>query len=102
MVAELAEATILPFNYTLYALELESYVRKAETHLTRSRAPMQRLNVLREAVIALQSVARDVDGEIEMGCVEGQCGALNRRLYMAERAFLDPNGMFMYPIITMN
>ena len=91
MAVRLADADVLPLDYSAYATTIAGYARELET-----RSPSAALGEIREAVAQLDAAAtafisrrasvmerNDRDGMTE----------LNRRLIAAERALLDDRGI---------
>jgi N-acetylated-alpha-linked acidic dipeptidase len=83
----LANADVLPLDYTAYAGRIRTFIgeidRRYATELAPARAAADRL------VTAAAGTARDMEAAL----ADGTSGAVNRRLIAAERAFLDPEGI---------
>jgi N-acetylated-alpha-linked acidic dipeptidase len=111
---QLADASILPFNYTEYAQELLYYTKQLQAQTTIGI----RFGALERAIRTLKRAASVVEDEatrlkISIGRVKELCTSplintwclraqesnfewmqrLNKRLYLAERMLLDPQGI---------
>jgi len=101
MALRLADSEVLPFNYTEYALALGEYTKHAEDMLTAQNATgkvdlkplteavasfMDTANVLAEEYTSFQITSNDAQNNANLD-------AYNQRLRMAERSWLDPNGL---------
>ena len=114
MALKLVDAEILPFNYSEYAQELQYYKKTLELKMSHRAG----LKVLGKAIENLDDVARQVSLEInqltrQVDRMERSCRfplttllcfeardslkqrqrKLNDRLFLAERQFLDPDGI---------
>ncbi|XP_042017315.1 probable glutamate carboxypeptidase AMP1 isoform X2 [Salvia splendens] len=93
----LADDPILPFNYISYATELQKYKNVLSTMLGESIS----LDPITAAIQEFTTAAYETDEEIKKLRVDGskdvstllRRGALNDRLMLAERGFLDPEGL---------
>uniref|UniRef100_A0A0C9RJL7 TSA: Wollemia nobilis Ref_Wollemi_Transcript_14459_2317 transcribed RNA sequence n=1 Tax=Wollemia nobilis TaxID=56998 RepID=A0A0C9RJL7_9CONI len=98
---KLADATILPFNYSTYAHNLQLYVDVLETQLKASDAPSTRVSTLplHKSIAELRKAAEYITKKAEEaaeGVEEIQLNvrrSLNDLLVMAERAFTDAEGL---------
>ncbi|KAH9320056.1 hypothetical protein KI387_021825, partial [Taxus chinensis] len=94
-VLKLADATLLPFNYSTYADNLHTYVNVLETQLNAVEAPARVTTVplhksiakLRKSAIHITKSAKEAKVNLKLR----RC--LNDRLVMAERAFTDSQGL---------
>jgi N-acetylated-alpha-linked acidic dipeptidase len=106
MALELAQSTILPFNYTEYAVELRHYTRSIEqmmptstvSPLTHLHAAVDRLQRTGASVERMKLQLLDPSFPTNRLPVPEQwrrkkIKSLNQQLVMAERAWLDPVGL---------
>lgn len=89
----LADDPILPFNYLSYATELQEYKNVLNTLLEETIW----LDPITDAIQEFITAANDTDEEIKKMRVDGSTvlirRALNDRLMLTERGFLDPEGL---------
>lgn len=96
---ELADAGVLPFDYEDYAAELQAYAEAIDSQL--KVCPHVTIKPLSSAISDLGNAARSITQEakslyprsIWKRDIAGQERALNDRLLLAERAFLDAKGI---------
>lgn len=97
---ELADAEILPFDYEAYAAELQAYAEAIDAQLEKA-CQLVTVNPLFSAISELGSAARSIVHEVKSlytrtiwkRDVSAQERAINDRLLLAERAFLDAKGL---------
>lgn len=89
----LADDPILPFNYLSYATELQEYKNVINTLLEETMW----LHPISAAIQELTAAANDIQEEIKKVRMDGSTAVrrrgLNDRLMLAERGFLDPEGL---------
>ncbi|KAL1566069.1 glutamate carboxypeptidase II [Salvia divinorum] len=89
----LADDPILPFNYLSYSAELQEYKNALNALMGESIS----LDPLAAAIEDFTAAANEADGEIKKLRADGPAllrrRALNDRLMLAERGFLDPEGL---------
>ncbi|KAJ7548570.1 hypothetical protein O6H91_07G017500 [Diphasiastrum complanatum] len=101
----LADDDVLPFDYLNYAHELQKYMKTVEAELRTANAPNYvAVEPLDSAIAQLLDAANDISFEKEALCKtepKKECAfhgpqkkrSLNDRLMLAERAFLDSDGL---------
>ncbi|KAJ7555764.1 hypothetical protein O6H91_05G054000 [Diphasiastrum complanatum] len=100
----LADDAVLPFDYTTYGYELQVYVKKIEEELLSAEAPTcMTAAPLHEAITAFIEGAVQVKKEShvlmsfqtgkEDGSWDSKRSSINERLILAERSFLDVDGL---------
>ncbi|MBI3952321.1 MAG: M28 family metallopeptidase [Acidobacteria bacterium] len=92
----LADAEVLPFDYMEYSKQLQKYIQEIETLLDKQRDNVD-LNPLRQAVALFGAAALLAQAESQQ-VTDSLATAKNRRdfndrLMLAERAFIDPEGL---------
>eukprot|EP00250_Pteridium_aquilinum_P015225 c22459_g2_i1 orf=43-2142(-) len=99
---ELADAGILPFDYEAYAAELQVYAEAIDAQLkTCNASQLVTVNPLFSAISDLRNAAHSILHEAKSlygstffkRDVSAQERAINDRLLLAERAFLDAKGL---------
>lgn len=92
----LAEAEVLPFDYTEYAKQLHNYVQEIEARLDKPRDTLD-LTPLRQAIALFNAAALLAQAETERARNTSATAKdrrdLNDRLMLTERAFIDPDGL---------
>jgi len=89
----LADSTILPFDYSNYASELQIYLEEITQYLSSNGGSIP-LNDLRSAVTVFVDGANKAAQDLKnLQLSTDQINKYNDRLTMTERAFLDPNGL---------
>lgn len=107
MTLELAQSTILPFNYTEYAVELQYYIETIERKIMQPPAIVP-LTQLRSAIQKLERVGRSIEGmkrqlldpsfpasrwPVTEEYRRRKIRSLNDRLIEAEREWLSAEGI---------
>lgn len=92
----LADADVLPFDYSEYSKQLQKYIQEIEALLDKQHDNVD-LNPLRQAVTLFSAAALLVQAEAQRvtesaASPENRRG-LNDRLMLTERAFIDPEGL---------
>jgi len=97
LVLRLADSRILPHNYPAYATQLQVYYEEAATLATSNNITID-FTALSTSLTTFASAAKQIesirqsylnDPDVPAGKVE----TLNEHLYLAERKFLNPNGL---------
>jgi N-acetylated-alpha-linked acidic dipeptidase len=98
MALRLANADVLPLDYRPYAARVGEFATELEQAWTKKAPPEQAgaLGPLHDAIDQFARAADQADAAKEQALASGDAAALsqvNRRLMMAERGLLDPEGL---------
>ncbi|HXE31162.1 MAG TPA: transferrin receptor-like dimerization domain-containing protein, partial [Terriglobales bacterium] len=105
-VIRLADADVLPLQFTGFADNLEQYQREVETEAKKTPGGGSfDFKPLERAIASLKAAATDYDQSMAQASANGSLyqtpaadrAALNDLLYQSERALLDPSGLPMRP-----
>ncbi|KAJ7563130.1 hypothetical protein O6H91_03G097800 [Diphasiastrum complanatum] len=96
---ELADNLLLPFSYVTYSTELQAYVKTVEEQLLAAKAPHDvTVAPLNFALSKFQSAAVKISQEAEdLKHLVSNKRTINDQLLLAERAFLDVDGLRRKP-----
>jgi len=94
----LADAEILPYNFTNYANRLESYIQNTRDFLNSTNSTYAiKLDAISVSVAGLTDIARKIEAQQQDG-LEGflsleAASSLNDRIFLSERQFLTTQGL---------
>eukprot|EP00475_Leptophrys_vorax_P039792 TRINITY_DN724_c0_g1_i3.p1 TRINITY_DN724_c0_g1~~TRINITY_DN724_c0_g1_i3.p1 ORF type:complete len:665 (+),score=166.95 TRINITY_DN724_c0_g1_i3:1585-3579(+) len=88
----LADASVLPFNYSFYASQLASYLVGVEKMVTDSGQTID-FSPLSNSITNLFTAGMSVDSEYSSLQENGVLESFNEKLFLAEREFLVPEGL---------